>query len=137
MTDVLLRQTNDGGSITVENGLTLLSEGLEVAAYLSLFGGNEEDPGDADTTLQFWGNLVEPNQSAMDRSETQYLVRSLPSVPSNLRRIEQAAERDLAWMVETGTATEVTAEAYIPELNRVGLTITIETTVEKLILEFG
>jgi phage gp46-like protein len=137
VTDVLLRQTNDGGEIVVENGLVLLCDGYETAAYVSLFGGNEDDPGGADTRLQFWGNLIEPDQNAMDRSETQHLLRSIPAVPANLRRIEQAAERDLAWMVQSGVATSVRAEASIPKLHQVALRITIQTTTGTRILEFG
>lgn len=137
MTDVALRMTNDGGEITVENGLVLLSEGLETAALLSLFGGNEDDPGDADKTRQFWGNLVESDQNAMDRSRFQHLVRALPAVPSNLRRFEQAAELDLQWMVGAGVALSVSVEASIPQLNKVALRITILTTTETVILEFG
>lgn len=132
-----MRQTDDGGDVTIENGLALLSDGYETAAYLSLFGGNEDDPGGADTRLQFWGNLIEPDQNAMDRSETQHLMRSIPSVPSNLRRFEQAAERDLAWMVQSGAATSVDVEASIPRLNHVALSITIQTTSETHTLEFG
>lgn len=137
MTDVLLRQTDDGGEITIENGLALLSDGYEQAVYLSLFGGNEDDPGGSDTRLQFWGNLIESDQSAMDRSETQHLLRSIPAVPANLRRFEQAAERDLAWMVQAGVALSVTAEASIPRLNHVALKITIQTTTGTRTLEFG
>lgn len=137
MTDILLRQTDDGGEITIENGLALLSDGYEQAVYLSLFGGNEDDPGGADTRLQFWGNLIEADQNAMDRSETQHLLRSIPAVPANLRRIEQAAERDLAWMVQAGVALSVTAEASIPRLNHVALKVTIQTTTGTRTLEFG
>lgn len=137
MTDVLLRQTDDGGEITIENGLALLSDGYETAAYLSLFGGNEDDPGGADTRQQFWGNLIEADQNAMDRSETQHLLRSIPAVPANLRRIEQAAERDLAWMVAAGVALSVAAEASIPRLNHGALKITVQTTTGTRTLEFG
>lgn len=128
MTDVLLRQTNDGGDITVDHGLVLLSEGLETAVFLSLFGGNEDDAGGASTELQWWGNLIETEPASTYRSETQHLTRSLPAVPFNLRRIEQAASRDLQWMLDTGDADSVAVEATIPGLNRVRLEVTIERT---------
>lgn len=127
MTDVLLRQTNDGGNITIQGGLVLLSEGLETAAYLSLFGGNEDDPAEADTVLQWWGNLLDAEPERAYRSETQYLVRSLPAIPANLRRIEQAAARDLKWFVDTGVALSVTVEARIPALNKIGIALVIIT----------
>ena len=138
MTDVLLRHTNDGGDITIENGLLLMSEGLETAAYLSLFGGNEDDPAGTDTAQQWWGNLLDVEPERAYRSETQFLVRSLPAIPFNLRRIEQAAARDLQWMLDTGLAQSVAVEATIPALNRVGLGIVIITATEQRIeLFFG
>jgi phage gp46-like protein len=137
LTDVLLRESNDGGDITVDHGLVLLSEGLETAVFLSLFGGNEDDPGGDATELQWWGNLIETEPARTYRSETQHLIRSLPAVPFNLRRIEQAASRDLQWMLDTGVATSVAVEASIPGLNRVRLAVTIETTTERLELVFG
>jgi phage gp46-like protein len=139
MTDVLLRQTDDGGEITVDNGLALMSDGLETAAYLSLFGGNDDDAGDAASERrQWWGNLDETERASRYRSETQYLLASgLPAVPANLRRFEQAAGRDLAWLVETGTARSVAVSASIPALNRVHFEVDIVTPTKTLHLAFG
>lgn len=138
MTDVLLQQSNDGGEITLQGGLLLLSEGLETAVYLSLFGGNEDDPGDVDSPLQWWGNLLEVEPERSYRSETQYLLKSLPAIPANLRRIEQAAARDLQWMLDTENAQSVTVEATIPALNRVQLDVTVITTAgQRIELSFG
>ena len=115
-----------------------MSEGLETAVYLSLFGGNEDDPAEADTALQWWGNLLETEPERAYRSETQYLVRSLPAIPLNLRRIEQAAARDLQWILDTGVAQSVTIEATIPAVNRVRLGVVIVTATEQTIeLFFG
>jgi phage gp46-like protein len=138
MTDVLLRQTNDGGDITVEGGLVLMSEGLETAAYLSLFGGNADDAGDnGGDRLQWWGNLGELDESRTYRSETQFLIASLPAVPRNLRRIEQAATRDLAWMIAAGIAKGIAVSASIPALDQVRVAITIVTLKEQIQLTFG
>jgi phage gp46-like protein len=138
MTDPLLRQTDDGGDITVENGLVLMSDGLPSAAYLSLYGGNEDDAGDSATAaLQWWGNLDEPDAAGRYRSETQALVKNLPTTGGNLRRYEQAAARDLAWLVETGVARSVTVSCTIPALNRVRHEITIVTLTRTVQLVFG
>lgn len=127
MTDVLLRQTNDDGEITYRNGQAVMSDGLETSAYLSLFGGNENDSGgDATERLRWWGDLTEPEETRHYRSELQNLIRSIPAIPANLRRMEDAADRDLAWMKETGLATFVGVEASIPSLNRVRVEIDIE-----------
>jgi phage gp46-like protein len=127
VTDVLLRQTDNGGEITIEAGLLLMSEGLETAAYLSLFGGNEDDPAGTDTSRQWWGNLLDVEPERHYRSETQALVQSLPAIPFNLRRIEQAAARDLQWMLDAGVATSITVEATIPAVNRVRVGLVILT----------
>jgi phage gp46-like protein len=138
MSDVLLRQTNDGGEITLENGLVLMSEGLETAAYLSLFGGNQDDAGDtASARLQWWGNLDEVEPARTYRSETQHLLKSLAAVPRNLRRVEQAASRDLAWMLTAGVATRIDVASSIPALNRIRLEITIVTPTTTVQLVFG
>lgn len=138
MTDVLLRQSNDGGEITVESGLVLMAEGLETAAFLSLFGGNEDDGADdATERLQWWGNLAEPEPDRTYRSETQHLIRALPAVPRNLLRIEQAATRDLAWMIAAGVAKSVAVSASIPDVNRVAVAVTIVTLTRQVQLTFG
>jgi len=137
MTDVFLRQTNDGGDIFAEGGLLAMSDGLETAVYLSLFGGNEQDPAASDATEQWWGNIGEPEPARTYRSETQYLLRSLPAVPANLRRIEQAAERDLQWMLDTGVAQSIAVSARIPELNRVAVDVTVVTRGQQIYLSFG
>jgi len=137
MTDVLLRQTADGGSINVEGGLFLLSEGLETAVFLSLFGGNEQDSGDAESTEEWWGNLSEIFPSRTYRSETQFLLRALPAVPANLLRIEQAAGRDLQWMIDEGVVKSVSAVASIPALNRVVVDIDLVVLTKLIQFSFG
>jgi phage gp46-like protein len=114
-----------------------MSEGLEPAAYLSLFGGNEQDPGDSNSTEGWWGNCGEPVPSRTYRSETQFLLRSLPSTPSSLRRIEQAASRDLQWMLDDGVAKSISVSASIPALNRVLINVLIVTLREQIQLTFG
>lgn len=133
--DVLIYQTNDDGDITVENGLVAMSGGLETAAYLSLFGGNEQDDGRDDGPLQWWGNIGELPERQY-RSETQYLLRSTPAIPANLRRIEEAAGRDLAWMTSVGVATSVGATATMPGLNKIRIAGAIEANGAETPFEF-
>lgn len=130
--DVLLFQTLNDGDISVESGLVEMSSGLETAVYLSLFGGNEDDDGSADNPDNWWGNLDETQPEREYHSETQNLLQAIPATAANLRKIEDAARRDLAWMVSVGAATEITVVATIPALNRVKLTIDVDgdTTLE-------
>lgn len=126
--DVLLYQGNDDGEIDVVNGVVTMSGGLETAAYLSLFGGNEQDDGRSDSPLQYWGNYGE-TPDRQYRSETQYLLRSIPAIPANLRRLEDAATRDLGWFVSSGAATSVSASATMPGPGRIRLVVSIDEEV--------
>lgn len=125
MVDVRLFQTDDGGEVEIVNGRVTLDETPETAAYLSLFGGNERDDGSQATEpLQWWGNLLEEDRTRRLRSETQHLIRSLPAATGNLRRIEDAARRDLAWMNDA-LGADVAVLATIPTVNRVRLQVTL------------
>jgi len=135
--DVLLSQTDDGGEITIANGLLGMSGGLETAAYVSLFGGNENDDGLSENGLNWWANFGETDPARQYRSETQFLLKSLPATTGNLGRIEDAAERDLAWFVEKKVASSVKVSASIPGLNRVTITVDIEAQGEESNFEFA
>lgn len=124
MTDVLLSQTNDGGEIQFVAGQVVMTDGLDVGVYLS-FGGNEDDSGGDDTVAQeWWGNKGETDAAKRYRSELQFLLRSIPAIPANLRRLEDAATRDLAWMLES-LADDVTVFVKMPALNTVNIAITV------------
>lgn len=126
MTDVRLYQAADGGEVAFVNGQPVTSDGLETAVYLSLFGGEEQDGGGDDTaSRQWWANLSEPDPARRYRSETQYLLLSVPAIPFNLRRIEDAVVRDLAWMTEQ-IATSVRCSVSIPGVNLINILIDVE-----------
>jgi phage gp46-like protein len=126
--DVLLFNTVEGGEMDIQNGITRMSGGLETAFYLSLFGGNEEDPVTQDTINQWWGNGLETDSAFMYRSETQYLLSRLPPTSANLLLIEAAANRDVAWAKQKNVVTSVQVTATIPELNK--LMLVVEANVE-------
>lgn len=124
--DVILCQTLDDGEISVAAGSVAMSGGLETAAYLSLFGGNEDDDGSDGNPANWWGNIDETRAEREYHSETQNLLQGLPATANNLQRVEAAAGRDLAWMVSVGAATDIEVVATIPAINRVKLTIDID-----------
>lgn len=134
--DVRLFQTGDEGDIEVRRGVVEMSGGLETAVYLSLFGGNEDDDGRDDSPASWWGNLGETDESRQYRSETQNLLRALAATSGNLRRIEDAAARDLAWFTGDGVASRVTVAATMPGLNRIKLTVDIDATGSESRFEF-
>jgi phage gp46-like protein len=126
LSDVLLFETPDGGDIEVVNGAFTMDDGLSTAAFLSLFGGNEQDSGsDGDKPKEWWANKEEPDETKRYRSELQYLLNTLPLVPANLKRFQDAATRDLAWMVTAGLATAAAAVATMPALNTVKVTTVV------------
>lgn len=134
--DVLLYQTTDDGEINVEGGIVKMSGGLETATYLSLFGGNEDDDGRANNAATWWANLDEADPARRYRSETQHLLQALPATTGNLRRIEDAATRDLDWFIQTSVASSLTVAASVPGLNKIKLTISIEAVGEESSFEF-
>lgn len=125
MTDVLLYQTNDNGEMEIEGGLVTLTPGLDTAAYLSLFGGNWKDDGSQNNRQTWWGNLEETEPSRQYRSETQYLLGTIPATSRNLRRIEDAATRDLQWLLDESVASSLTVSASLIGLNRVKIEVII------------
>lgn len=123
--DVLLFQTTDNGEIELEGGLVTMTGGLDTAAYLSLFGGNVKDGGSQNSRAQWWGNFGETEKAKRYRSETQHLLGTIPATTGNLKRLEDAAARDLQWLVDEKAASSVTASASLIALNSVKISITI------------
>lgn len=134
--DASLFQTDNEGNITVEGGIVTMSGGLETSAYLSLFGGDEDDDGRADNPANWWANIDEVDPAKEYHSETQNLLQALPATTGNLRRIEDAANRDLAWFITSKVASSVNVVAGIPGINRIKLTIDIEAQGEESSFEF-
>lgn len=134
--DVKLFQTVDDGDISVVNGVIEMSGGLETAAYLSLFGGNEDDNGSDGNPSNWWANLDEEDSARVYRSETQSILQSLPATSNNLIRVQDAATRDLSWFLTSNVASSVDAVASIPALNTVKLVITIKAEGEESSFSF-
>ena len=124
--DVLLFQTTDDGEILIENGIVGMSGGLETTVFLSLFGGNEDDNGADKNKAEWWGDLNETENKYKYRSETQNLLKSLPATSNNIKRIEDAANRDLSWMIENKIASNIEIVVSMPGINKVGINIAVE-----------
>jgi hypothetical protein len=131
--DLLLFQSDDDGEIEFIAGQPTMSDGLATSAYLSLFGGSERDSGLTDgEALQWWANFEEPVAERRQRSQTQALLQQIPATPANLRRVEDAALADLAWMSGALDAT-VAVEASMPALDNISIAVSItigQTTYE-------
>lgn len=120
--DVYLFDTPDGGNVTQD---LEIRDGLENCVYLSLFGGNAKDDRSQDNPFGWWGNVGENVQARKYVSEAAYLLRTVPPEPKNLRRIEDAAKRDLAWIIDEDISETVEVVASMPALNTVKLSVFI------------
>ena len=123
--DIFLFQTVDGGDIRVFDGLIGMTQGLETAVFLSLFGGNQLDDGYTDNEHIYWGNLTEINPSRHYRSETQYLLETLPRTQANLLKIEDAGMTDLQWFITEKIASEVQVQAQLSKINEVNIGVSL------------
>lgn len=133
LSDVRLYHTLNGGEIDFVNGEPVMSDGLEMAVYLSFFGGNAEDSGlPSDVLKQWWGNFSELNTARWMRSETQYLLNTLPPTTGNLRRIELATKNDLAWMQSQSLVRDVQSQASMPARNTISIDVAIEVAPGKV-----
>lgn len=123
--DVLLFQTPDGGNITIElNGDVKLTGGFETEFFMSLFGGNQDDDGSANSKKSWWANFMEDDPAFQFRSRTQNLLISLPLVSGNLRKIEDAVKIDLKSYLDLGAITELNVSISITGVRRVKIVIT-------------
>lgn len=126
MTTVQIRMTNDGGQLVAG------TNELETAVILSLFGGNADDTGLQGDSLSWWGNVGELNEARVQRSETQNLLRGLPSTTANLLRVRDAILRDLAWM---DAPIEVTLSIVAPK--RIKIVLDIDAQQFTFLEDFG
>ncbi len=134
--DVRLYHTLNDGDVVIENGVIEMNGGLETAAYLSLFGGNEDDNGRPDNSATWWGNRIELDLSKHYVSELQHLTQTLPLITGNLKRIEDAALRDLQWFVTERIASSVSVEVSIPDVNQVDITVKIQAEGREFTFQF-
>mgnify|MGYP001415642543 CR=1 FL=1 len=135
--DVSLYQTPDDGDIEIKNGIVTMESGLQTAAYLSMFGGNLDDSASGKKDKTWWGNLMESETQFQLRSQTQFLLRSIPATPFNLVRINDAVQSDLKWMIDVGAADEIDVSSMIPSLNKINIKIDISANKENTTLNYS
>lgn len=133
MADVLLFQTPDDGDITKSVETT---NGLETALYVSLFGGNRDDDGSQDSTKSWWGNTIADKSEKMV-SQTAYLLGTIPATAYGLGRIQEAAQLDLKWVTDTGTAQTVTVTVALVVRSKVHLTVQVDGVDYKFTEDWG
>lgn len=125
--DVLLFDTGDGGQISILNGLVMPDKRFSTAAYISLFGGNDDDMGRVDNNKTWWGNRfsnISNNELVVSRFQS--LTKKLPLTSKNIALAEQAARDDLNWMIMEDVADEVSVAVQAIDKNRINLNIVVK-----------
>lgn len=88
MKDVLLVVGNDGTDAVLKSEDLVLTEGLETAIYLALFGGNE-----------YWANGI-LSSSEKYNSKTEQVFKTVALNTSGRLKIEQAIKEDLSLLAQ-------------------------------------
>ena len=123
--DIALRQTVDGGDICVQAGVVETDGGLVTSAYLSLFNGSG-----------WWGDVLETDPSFQYPSRLEQLISGLPATTGNLQRLSDAAVQDLNYLVDVSAASEVTATATMPGVDRIMISGVINAVGEETDFQF-
>jgi phage gp46-like protein len=134
--DVHLFQTADDGDISVANGIVEMTGGLETAAYISIFGGNEDDDGSNESSQTWWANLNEVEQQYQFRSETQNILQALPATSGNLIKVTNAVKRDLNWFLTLNIASSVLVAVSMPALNTICIEVNVSANGEEKQFQF-
>ena len=108
--DALLFNTGDGGELNIDDNGVETTDGLETAAYLSLFCGD------------FWADNLQTDSEFKYPNRFWKLYQEIPVVPKNLSRFEDAAKKDL----EELPVSSVTVTAQIIGLNKLKLTCQLD-----------
>lgn len=120
--DVLLEDTPDGGNLVIEDGLIQDDRGFRTAVYLSLFGGNMDDPAIIESNQSWWGNQIGDKETEL-RSSFQNVICSLPLTTKNLQAAEDAAKKDLQWIIDKGIGDEITVSGSIENIKEANFEI--------------
>jgi phage gp46-like protein len=123
--DLLLYDTPDGGELAIESGLFVSDKQFSTAVYLSLFGGNKEDPGKVKNNQEWWGNYLGISESEKLKSRFQYVITGLPMTVKNIKEAETAAQLDLQWFISEKIADEIFTYGQAVAKNRFNLTVEI------------
>jgi hypothetical protein len=148
MSDIRLFHQADGGNLEFDGPDDpttdiKLDTGLETAVYLSWYGGNEHDHGlvrddnepGHNHNFRWWGNLGESPERQMI-SETAHLLLSLPATSNNLLLVEDAAKRDVQWMLDGEYASELAVSVALIAKDRIRLTAQIIINKQQFAVAF-
>ena len=107
--DILLQDKGNGGEVVLQGG-DLQGDGtLYNAVYLPLFGGD------------CFFNVYEEHEFNLDFENS----LNLPITASNLKKIENNANKSLKWMIDNNIAREIESYAYGNDKDEIEVEITV------------
>jgi len=107
--DVLLQDKGDGGEVVLIGGDLQGDGSLYNSVYLSLFQG------------ECFSNIFEEHETDNEFEE----LLSLPITMSNLKKVENKANKCLKWMIENGVANEIECYAHGNDDDVIEIEITV------------
>jgi phage gp46-like protein len=130
--DMLLVDSPDGGDLLIENGLIKNDNQFSTAVYLSLFGGNQDDPGKTKSKRSWWANLFYSTDSERLRSRFQFVINGFPMTVKYIREAEAAALLDLEWLKTENIADKINLSIKSTGKNTFNMDIDIKANMETL-----
>lgn len=101
--DPALFLTIQGANIVFKGGAPVMDQGLQNAALISLF-----------TKQDWWGNVLTNEESKQIGSDFEKQNKKPIVDILSINNIEQAADRALKWMKDTGLAGTIEVSAFNP-----------------------
>lgn len=98
----------NGADLVIVNGQPVMDQGLENAAFISLW------------TSEFWGDSVMPDASQRVASTFEEISRQAITV-SALQRIQAAGKRALKWLLDDEIAGDVEVKVSNPESSQLSV----------------
>ena len=123
--DVLLRLTNDGAEICIEDELICCDREFDTAVLLSLFGGNAEDDGTVEKRMGWWGNYTGEDGTKKMISRYQAATYGKALTTNSAKEALEAARLDLQWLIDEGVADDLEITGSIASVNRFDLSVTL------------
>jgi phage gp46-like protein len=119
--DALLDFSDGRGELVLEDGLFKDCRDFSTAVCLSLFGGNKDDTKGLEKDT-WWGNLI-PGTKETERMKSEFsaAVDGTPLTSGNIRRAQEAAERDLSWIKSEAGAETIDVSVSAVNSHRVYL----------------
>jgi phage gp46-like protein len=131
--DALLYETMDGGELAIENGLFISDKQFSSSVYLSLFGGNKDDPGKIKNDKEWWGNFLNgTNESEKLKSRFQHIITGFPMTVKNIKEAETAAALDLNWFISEKIADGISVYGQAAGKHKFNLTVEIKKDIRTI-----